>query len=133
MTTRRQFFARVAALGGFGAAYASMRALGMTGEPDVATSFTVAPALPGTRVVILGAGMAGLVSAWELRQAGYAVTVLEARARVGGRNSTIRRARRGAHTIAGWQSLPALGGRHGAALVVPGALVEIEVIAVKPR
>ena len=113
MTTRRQFFARVAALGGFGAAFASMRALGMTGEADMATSFTVAPALPGTRVVILGAGMAGLVSAWELRQAGYAATVLEARERVGGRNSTIRRGRRGAHTIAGWQSLADLGGRHG--------------------
>ncbi|CAN0494111.1 unnamed protein product, partial [Phaeothamnion confervicola] len=60
MTTRRQFFARVAALGGFGAAYASMRALGMTGEAEVATSFEVAPARSGTRVVILGAGIAGL-------------------------------------------------------------------------
>ena len=114
MTTRQQFLARVAALGGFGAAYASTRALGMTGEPDVATSFTVAPALPGTRAVILGAGMAGLVSAWELRQTGYAVAVLEAHERVGGRNSTIRRGPRGAHTIAGWQSLPDPGGRHGA-------------------
>ena len=94
MTTRRQFFARVAALGGFGAAFASMRALGMTGEADTGTSFTVAPALPGTRVVILGAGIAGLVSAWELRQAGYQVTILEARERVGGRNWTIRRGTR---------------------------------------
>ena len=94
MTTRRQFFARVAALGGFGAACASMRALGMTGEADTGTSFTVAPALPGTRVVILGAGIAGLVSAWELRQAGYQVTILEARERVGGRHWTIRRGTR---------------------------------------
>jgi monoamine oxidase len=44
----------------------------------------------GTKVVILGGGIAGLVSAYELRKLGYACTVLEARARVGGRNWTIR-------------------------------------------
>jgi monoamine oxidase len=41
-------------------------------------------------VVILGAGIAGLVSAYELKRAGYRVTVLEARDRIGGRSWTIR-------------------------------------------
>ena len=41
-------------------------------------------------MVILGAGIAGLVSAYELQQAGYRVTVLEARDRIGGRSWTIR-------------------------------------------
>ena len=41
-------------------------------------------------VVILGAGIAGLVTAWELGKAGYRCTVLEARDRPGGRNWTIR-------------------------------------------
>ena len=44
----------------------------------------------GRKVVILGAGIAGLVSAYELRRAGWDVTVLEARDRVGGRVWTVR-------------------------------------------
>ena len=44
----------------------------------------------GKSVVILGAGIAGLVSAWELSKAGYSCVVLEARDRAGGRNWTIR-------------------------------------------
>ena len=31
MTSRREFLSRIAAVGGFGAAYTSLRALGMTG------------------------------------------------------------------------------------------------------
>jgi len=44
----------------------------------------------GKSVVILGAGIAGLVSAYELHRAGYNVTVLEAQSRVGGRVWTVR-------------------------------------------
>ncbi len=39
----------------------------------------------GKKVVIIGAGFAGLACAYELRSVGYDVTVLEARNRVGGR------------------------------------------------
>lgn len=39
----------------------------------------------GKRVVVIGAGFAGLACAYELRSAGYDVTVIEARDRLGGR------------------------------------------------
>jgi monoamine oxidase len=44
----------------------------------------------GRRVVIIGAGFAGLAAAYELRAAGYDVVVVEARNRVGGRVLTFR-------------------------------------------
>ncbi len=44
----------------------------------------------GESVVVIGAGMAGLVAATELLHAGFQVTVLEAQQRVGGRVYTLR-------------------------------------------
>jgi monoamine oxidase len=45
----------------------------------------------GVKVVVLGGGIGGLVSAYELRKLGYDVTVLEARERPGGRVWTGRK------------------------------------------
>lgn len=44
----------------------------------------------GKRVVVVGAGFAGLAAAHELASAGYAVTVVEARTRLGGRVLSFR-------------------------------------------
>jgi monoamine oxidase len=45
---------------------------------------------PGKRVIVVGAGMAGLVAAHELLRAGHEPVILEARGRVGGRVHTLR-------------------------------------------
>jgi monoamine oxidase len=92
MTTRRKFLTDVGHAGGFGAAYVLMQSLGLLPIPSAIAS---KPSLPagsgaGQRIVILGGGIAGLVSAWELQKAGYTCVILEARDRVGGRNWTIR-------------------------------------------
>lgn len=90
--TRRSLIQRIGAIGGAGAAYMAMEALGLAlPTPAWAEDFALVPASGnGKSVVILGAGIAGLVSAYELGKAGYSVTVLEARNRIGGRVWTIR-------------------------------------------
>ncbi len=92
--SRRDFISRIAQAGGFGAAFMTMHSLGLLGmvESEQAKDFPLPlKAGRGTKVVILGAGIAGLVSAYEMRRAGFDCIVLEARERPGGRNWTLRR------------------------------------------
>jgi monoamine oxidase len=89
--SRRDLIHRVGKLGGVAAAYQTMAAMGLLAIPD---AYAGPPALPrgkGTRIVIIGAGIAGMVLAWELRKAGFSPLILEARSRAGGRNWTLRR------------------------------------------
>jgi len=89
--SRRKFITQVAAIGGIGAAFLSMRALGLASSV-FAQPAPILPARIGkdAHVVILGAGIAGLVTAYRLERAGFSVTLVEARHRTGGRNWTLR-------------------------------------------
>jgi monoamine oxidase len=95
-TSRRQFIQAVGAAGGYAAAFTAMQALGLL-APASAFAAGAPPDLAkggggaGAKVVILGAGVAGMSAAWELGKAGYDCTVLEARGRTGGRNWTVRK------------------------------------------
>jgi monoamine oxidase len=92
MSTRRDFLRHVAGAGGYRATYLTMQAMGLMGAAAEAEPLALEKGTAhGTKVVVLGAGVAGLSAAYELGKAGYDVTVLEARDRVGGRNWTFRR------------------------------------------
>jgi monoamine oxidase len=90
--TRRALLEQIGRVGGLGAAYMAMETLGLAvPTPAGAENFRLPRGSgDGRSVVVLGAGIAGLVSAYELKRAGYRVTVLEARDRIGGRAWTVR-------------------------------------------
>ena len=88
--TRRDLLQLIGLSAGSAALYHAMTALGFAEE----SSFRGAPEFPGRvanrSIVILGAGLAGMVAAHELRRVGWQVQLLEYRDRAGGRNWTVR-------------------------------------------
>jgi monoamine oxidase len=90
--TRREFLMRAGQAGGYGAAFVLMQSLGLLAIPEAVGETGPLRLVDGkgTRVVILGGGISGLVSAYELGKAGWSCTILEARQRPGGRNWSIR-------------------------------------------
>ena len=88
--TRRALLARIGTAAGASVMYQSMSALGLAAESPYKGPVDLAGAKRGTSVIVLGAGLAGLVAAYELRNAGYEVTVLEYNHRAGGRSWTLR-------------------------------------------
>jgi monoamine oxidase len=88
--TRRDFLTRAARVGGASLVYEAMTGLGLLAAP-AQTPFDLTGRVSGTRVLVLGAGLAGLTVAYELGKVGYDCRLLEARQRPGGRVFTVRR------------------------------------------
>src|ERR1700691_4298004 len=91
--TRRELVLRVGRAGGYGAAFSIMRSMGLLAAPPaVPEALRITPSTgKGTKIAILGAGISGLVAAYEMGKAGFDCTVIEARDRPGGRNWSVRR------------------------------------------
>jgi monoamine oxidase len=88
--TRRTFLEQFGVVGGSALVMSAMRSWElMAAQAGPRPMLTGRP--NGTKVIILGAGLSGLVAGYELGKLGYDVRILEARDRVGGVNWTVRR------------------------------------------
>ena len=88
--TRRRFLEQLGAVGGSSLVMSAMTSWDlMAGSAGQRPELTGRP--PNTKVLVLGAGLSGLVLGYELGKLGYDYQVLEARDRVGGLAWTVRK------------------------------------------
>src|ERR1700750_1351778 len=88
--SRRDLLSLIGAVAGTAAMYHAMTALGFAAESGYRGPIKLEGDPKGASVLILGAGLAGMTAALELRKAGYKVEVLEFNSRPGRRNWTLR-------------------------------------------
>ncbi|PZU11982.1 flavin monoamine oxidase family protein [Sphingomonas sp.] len=84
--TRRELLTAIGMIGGTAALYQAMTTMAHAAETQFAGPPNLSGARRGASVVILGAGLAGMLAAYELAKAGYKVRILEYQNRAGGRN-----------------------------------------------
>src|SRR5229473_6540478 len=88
--SRRDLLSLVGAVSGSAAMYHAMTSLGFASDSGYKGPIRLEGDPKGASVLILGAGLAGMTAALELRKAGYKVQILEFNNRPGGRNWTLR-------------------------------------------
>jgi len=82
---RRDLLALIGVTSGGATMFQSMTALGFVAESPYKGPTRLDGDPKSASVLILGAGLAGMVAAYELRKAGYKLQILEYNDRVGGR------------------------------------------------
>jgi monoamine oxidase len=87
---RRDLLSLIGTMAGSAAMYHAMTSLGFASESRYQGPVKLEGDPKGASVLVLGAGLAGMTAALELRKAGYQVQVLEFNNRAGGRNWTLR-------------------------------------------
>ncbi len=110
---RRDLLSLIGAMAGSAAMYQAMTSLGFASESRYRGPIRLEGNPRGATVLVLGAGLAGMTAALELRDAGYQVQVLEFNGRAGGRNWTLR----------GGDSFTELGGATQACEFEPGLYI----------
>jgi monoamine oxidase len=88
--SRRDLLTLIGTVSGSAAMYHAMTSLGFASDSGYKGPIKLDGDPKGASVIILGAGLAGMTAALELRKAGYKVQVLEFNSRPGGRNWTLR-------------------------------------------
>src|SRR5271170_6261254 len=88
--SRRDLLTLIGTMAGSAAMYQAMSSLGFASDSGYQGPIALNGDVKGASVLILGAGLAGMTAAFELRKAGYKVAVLEFNRRPGGRNWTLR-------------------------------------------
>ena len=88
--SRRDLLSLIGTIAGSAAMYHAMSSLGFASDSAYKGPIKLSGDVRGASVLILGAGLAGMTAALELREAGYKVQVLEFNHRPGGRNWTLR-------------------------------------------
>src|ERR1700679_4129126 len=84
--SRRAMLGAIGLTAGSAAMYEAMTTMGYAATSDFKGPITLSGNAKGQTVLVLGAGIAGMVAAYELRKAGYSVKILEYNGRPGGRN-----------------------------------------------
>lgn len=87
--TRRDLLVMLGQAAGAGAVYSAMSSLGLAQASTFTEELDLSAAPNGSSVLVLGSGLGGMTAAYELRKAGYDVTIFEYTERPGGRCFTI--------------------------------------------
>lgn len=88
--SRRHLLSMIGSVAGGSVMYQAMTSLGHAAESNYRGPNALSPAKHKSSVLVLGAGLAGMTAAYELRAAGYQVQILEYQERAGGRCWTLR-------------------------------------------